>query len=36
MKIYIIEDDITVIRMLENIIEDNDLGYSLWIRVKWQ
>jgi len=26
MKIYIIEDDITVIRMLENIIEDNDLG----------
>ncbi len=33
MKIYIIEDDIIVIKMLENIIEDNDLGtvcgYSL-------
>lgn len=33
MKIYIIEDDITVIKMLENIIEDCDLGkvcgYSL-------
>ncbi|MBP1924504.1 two-component system response regulator YcbB [Sedimentibacter acidaminivorans] len=26
MKIYIIEDDIIVIKMLENIIEDNDLG----------
>lgn len=26
MRIYIIEDDITVIKMLENIIEDNDLG----------
>jgi len=26
MRIYIIEDDITIIRMLENIIEDNDLG----------
>ncbi|WP_326907537.1 response regulator [Sedimentibacter sp. MB31-C6] len=33
MRIYIIDDDITVIKMLENIIEDNDLGtvcgYSL-------
>lgn len=33
MKIYIIDDDITVIKMLENIIEDYDLGkmcgYSL-------
>jgi len=26
MKIYIIEDDIAIIRILENIIEDNDLG----------
>ncbi|NYB73467.1 response regulator [Sedimentibacter hydroxybenzoicus DSM 7310] len=26
MKIYIIDDDITVVKMLENIIEDNDLG----------
>lgn len=26
MRIYIIEDDITVIKMLDNIIEDNDLG----------
>lgn len=26
MRIYIIEDDITVIKILENIIEDNDLG----------
>ncbi|MDF2676476.1 MAG: vraR [Bacillota bacterium] len=33
MKIYIIDDDIAVVKMLENIIEDNDLGkvcgYSL-------
>ena len=26
MKIYIVEDDITVIRILQNIVEDNDLG----------
>lgn len=26
MRIYIIDDDITVVKMLENIIEDNDLG----------
>ncbi len=26
MKIYIIDDDINVIKMLENIIEDNSLG----------
>jgi len=26
MKIYIIEDDIAIIKILENIIEDNDLG----------
>jgi len=33
LKIYIIDDDIAVVKMLENIIEDNDLGkvcgYSL-------
>ncbi len=33
MKIYIVDDDITVVKMLENIIEDCDLGkvcgYSL-------
>lgn len=26
MRIYIIEDDIAIIRMLQNIVEDNDLG----------
>lgn len=26
MKIYIVEDDLAVIRVLQNIIEDNDLG----------
>ena len=28
MEIYIVEDDVTVISILEDIIEDNELGPS--------